>query len=98
VCLPRGDEIVTPEDVVTRDRFLLPACLGVLYVVWRSTYLAQRVAVNVRLLAFDAASPRGERRYARRHLRNMIRSHLRALEARLAAIEPRAVEAPPAIG
>lgn len=31
--------------MVTRDRFLLPACLGVLYVVWGSTYLAQRVAV-----------------------------------------------------
>src|SRR5580700_9181556 len=28
-----------------RPRFLLPACLGVLYVVWGSTYLAQRVAV-----------------------------------------------------
>ena len=26
------------------ERFLLPACLGVLYVVWGSTYLAQRVA------------------------------------------------------
>jgi drug/metabolite transporter (DMT)-like permease len=32
--------------VRTRDRFLLPACLGVLYVVWGSTYLAQRVAVT----------------------------------------------------
>ncbi len=29
----------------THRRFLLPACLGVLYVVWGSTYLAQRVAV-----------------------------------------------------
>ena len=28
-----------------RPRFLLPACLGILYVVWGSTYLAQRVAV-----------------------------------------------------
>ncbi len=28
-----------------RPRLLLPACLGVLYVVWGSTYLAQRVAV-----------------------------------------------------
>jgi len=56
---------------------------------WRTE--ARSIIDNVRLLAFDAASPRGERRYARRHLRNMIRSHLRALEARIAAIEPRAV-------
>jgi drug/metabolite transporter (DMT)-like permease len=28
-----------------RDRLLLPLCLGVLYVVWGSTYLAQRMAV-----------------------------------------------------
>jgi len=28
-----------------RPRFLLPACLGVLYVVWGSTYLVQRIAV-----------------------------------------------------
>ncbi len=28
-----------------RPRFLLPACLGFLYLVWGSTYLAQRVAV-----------------------------------------------------
>jgi drug/metabolite transporter (DMT)-like permease len=28
-----------------RDRLLLPLCLGVLYVVWGSTYLAQRIAV-----------------------------------------------------
>jgi drug/metabolite transporter (DMT)-like permease len=30
----------------TRDRVLVPLCLGVLYVVWGSTYLAQRVAVG----------------------------------------------------
>ena len=29
----------------SRRRLLLPACLGVLYVVWGSTYLAQRIAV-----------------------------------------------------
>jgi drug/metabolite transporter (DMT)-like permease len=29
----------------THRRFLVPACLGVLYVVWGSTYLAQRIAV-----------------------------------------------------
>ncbi len=28
-----------------RDRLLVPLCLGVLYVVWGSTYLAQRIAV-----------------------------------------------------
>lgn len=28
-----------------RDRLLLPLCLGILYVVWGSTYLAQRIAV-----------------------------------------------------
>ena len=55
---------------------------------WRAE--ARSIIDNVRLLAFDAASPRGERRYARRHLRNMIRSHLRALEARIAAIAPHA--------
>ncbi|MFT3768986.1 MAG: drug/metabolite exporter YedA [Minicystis sp.] len=30
----------------TRERLLLPLCLGVLYVVWGSTYLAQRIAVG----------------------------------------------------
>jgi drug/metabolite transporter (DMT)-like permease len=30
----------------SRARLLLPACLGTLYVVWGSTYLAQRVAVS----------------------------------------------------
>jgi drug/metabolite transporter (DMT)-like permease len=30
----------------SRARFLLPACLGTLYLVWGSTYLAQRVAVS----------------------------------------------------
>ncbi len=29
----------------SRDRLLLPLCLGTLYVVWGSTYLAQRIAV-----------------------------------------------------
>ncbi|APR80075.1 Permease of the drug/metabolite transporter (DMT) superfamily protein [Minicystis rosea] len=29
----------------TKDRLLLPLCLGVLFTVWGSTYLAQRVAV-----------------------------------------------------
>lgn len=34
-----------PCSMSTRRRFLLPACLGVLYVVWGSTYLVQRIAV-----------------------------------------------------
>ena len=60
---------------------------------WRTE--ARSIIDGMRLLAFDAASPRGQRRYCRRHLRNMIRLHLRALAARIAAIEP-ASQAPAA--
>jgi drug/metabolite transporter (DMT)-like permease len=40
---PRGEGYAWGMPM--RRRFLVPACLGVLYVVWGSTYLAQRIAV-----------------------------------------------------
>ena len=40
---PAGDRY--PSGMSKQGRFLVPVCLGILYVVWGSTYLAQRIAV-----------------------------------------------------
>ena len=44
---------------------------------------AHAIVEALRLLAFDAAAPQGERKHTRRHLRRTLKAHFRALEVRI---------------
>ena len=47
---------------------------------------AHAIVEALRLLAFDAAAPQGERKHTRRHLRRTLKAHFRALEVRIDAL------------
>ena len=48
---------------------------------------ARNLLNAIRVLAFDAAAPQGERKHTRRHLRWTLKAHFRALETRLDALD-----------
>jgi hypothetical protein len=47
---------------------------------------ARAIVSALRLLAFDAAAPQGQRAHTRSHLRRTLKAHFRALEARIDAL------------